>query len=251
MCDLVPRSFNYRGLLSGADPPPLSPYPSFPPSFLFTSMTIGFLVGGTKACLTEPLKIILAARNDSKVAVDAMYIEIVQETRWYSRRVNSRKKRTVVSIEVPGSELNELQPIEERKGTTVIGDTARRSLEELLAAGAGTSYDLFIPNGYYITLETSLIKVRYSLNVRLETPKLFSSPTVSMPLLVRPASGVVRGQRLPSMGSSLVEVAPLSADTEAYIGEYPKPTEVPQSEVRIKHNIENTQRGLRKFLNWK
>ena len=150
--------------------------------------------------INEPVSITVVARNDSSSPVKSMHIEIVQVCTWYARGQRETNTRTVASMIVSGSQLGEVQRAAEegnQRGQSAIAVevAARKHLQELLAAGAGTRFELLVPDDCLLSLETGLIDVRHSLNVRLKTPACINSPDVSMPLRVQTGTAVLGKQQ--------------------------------------------------------
>ena len=159
-------------------------------SFPCPSMCIGFEADRSAVGINEPLSLTVVARNDSSSSVNSMHIAIVQVCTWYARGYKESKTRTIASMTVPESQLSEVQrgaaeKARNQRKPAAVENAAWRYFQELLAAGAGTRYELSVPDGSLFTLQTSLIDVRHSLNVRLKTPALITTPDVSMPLRVQ------------------------------------------------------------------
>lgn len=155
-------------------------------------MSIGFRVDSPAVGLDAPLGLTVVARNDSTSRVKALHIEVRQLTKWTARSHKDKKLRIVASVEVPGSELGALQRSEEAGGSR--GEDSevliRDDLQQQLAAGGGTRYELRVPgDGSLLTLKAETFEVRHELVVRLETGGMStSSPEVSTPLLVHPGT---------------------------------------------------------------
>lgn len=153
-------------------------------------MSLGFEASRSVVGHNEPISLVVVARNDSSSAVKEMNVEIKQEISWSARMYNDRRKRTIASIKVSGSQLGELQRAspqghERGRSPTAIADAARNELQEMLRAGAGTKYELVLPDDCPTTMQTSLINVRHALVVELKTPTFVTSPEVWMPLRVQ------------------------------------------------------------------
>lgn len=188
-------------------------------------MSIGFEADRSVVGINEPVRLTVVARNDSSSSVKSMHIEIVQVCTWYAQGQRETNTRTVASMIVSGSQLGEVQRAAEegkQRGRSAIAveTAARQYLQELLAAGAGTRYELLVPDDCLVTLETGLIDVRHSLSVRLKTPACINSPDVSMPLRVQTGT-VGLGAQPPetnSDGLPCVEAVPYAATVGATSG---------------------------------
>ena len=159
-------------------------------------MSIGFEADRSVVGINEPVRLTVVARNDSSSSVKSMHIEIMQVCTWYARGFKEIKERTVASMIVSGSQLGEVQrPAEEGhqrgRSTIAVETAARQYLQKLLLAGAGTRYELLVPDECLLTLETGLIDVRHSLGVRLKTPTCINAPEVWMPLRVQAGTVVL------------------------------------------------------------
>lgn len=180
--------------------------------------------------INEPVSLTVVARNDSSSSVTSMHVEIVQVCTWYARGEKETKTRTIASVITPGSQLGEIQ-----RGAEVDPYRPKPAVGKKFAAGAGTRYEISVPDDSLLTLQTTLIEVRHSLHVRLETPALNSTPDVWMPLHVQaetvevgsPAEAEAVG--LPSAVAVLCATAVGGAEPGGDL----KPVVVPQSAVTM------------------
>lgn len=208
-----------------------------------TSVSIGFQADRSAVGLNAPLGLTVVGRNDSSTRVKAMHIEIRQLSKWTARGshnvvVPEKHSRTIASIVVPESELGALQRPEKdegRHGQSAAAGAAGEDLEQQLAAGGGTRYELWVPGDALLTLQAETFEVSHTLSLWLETGGTSTSaPEVSTPLLVHPgeASLVSEGHL------EEVAIAPVSGQAEAFAtlmemrtdGRM-KPVVVPQSAV--------------------
>ncbi|CAN0131819.1 unnamed protein product, partial [Laminaria digitata] len=179
-------------------------------------MSIGFEADRSVVGVNEPVRLTVVARNDSSSSVKSMHIEIVQVCTWFARGHKEMKKRSVAALVVPGSQLGEVQQAAEdgsQRGRSAIAveDAARIYLQELLAAGTGTRYELLVPNDCLFTLKTGLIEVRHLLSVRLKTPTCITSPDVCMPLHVQARTVLIAPPEAVPVGLPSVEAVPYAA----------------------------------------
>eukprot|EP00904_Undaria_pinnatifida_P000771 jgi/Undpi1/10695/HiC_scaffold_29.g13143.m1 len=168
------------------------------------SMSIGFEADRSVVAVNECLGLTIIARNDSSTIVKNMHVEILQECTWFAHGHRERVKRSVAAITVERSHLGEvMHPVGEGehrgRSATAVESAARMHLQELLAGDAGTRYELQVPNNCLLTLESSLIKVKHFLRVRLKTPICINSPDIRMPLRVH--AGVRLGGQAPPEAS--------------------------------------------------
>ena len=232
-------------------------YPGSPPhpTLLFVhfpcpSMSIGFEANLSVVGVNEPVSLTVVARNDSSSLVKSMHVEIVQVCTWYARGHRETKKRAVASVAVSGSQLGEVQHAAEKghqrgRSAIAVEDAARVYLQELLAAGTGTRYELLVPNDCLFTLKTGLIEVRHLLSVRLKTPTCVNSPEVCMPLRVQARTMVVVMGAPPEanpVGRPTVETVSYATTVGAGSGEEIRPVvSVPQSAVTMEFSSELPQ----------
>ena len=209
-------------------------------------MSIGFEADRSIVGINEPVRLTVVARNDSSAVVQSVHIEIMQVCTWYARGDKESKTRTVASMTVPVSQLGQIGRAEERDLTgrkpADVADAARNYLREILAAGAGTICELSAPDGSLLTLQTNLIDVRHSLNVRLKTSAFISSPEVSMPLCVQ-AETVELGTPPEAniAGLPTAEAVPYAATMRAEPARFVQPVAVPQSAVTMEFGSELPQ----------
>lgn len=206
-------------------------------------MSIGFEAEDSVVGQNEALGLTVVARNDSSTDVKAMHIELKQVSTWYARSHKDKTERVVASIVVAGDELGAVQRAAEKgnergRSMSAMQDAARRDLQELLAAGAGTQYELFIPDTCLLTLQTDLIEVKHTLSVRLKTPHCISSPDVWTPVRVQPARGTEEEPGGASVFTpSSMQAKPYATASEVDANGNPKPVPVPQSAVGMEHDF--------------
>lgn len=202
-------------------------------------MSLGFEANRSVVGHNEPIGLVVVARNDSSSVVKEMNVEIKQEISWSARMYNDRRKRTIASIKVSGSQLGELQRAssqghERGRSPTAIADAGRNELQEMLRAGAGTKYELVLPDDCPTTMQTSLINVRHALVVELKTPTFVTSPEIWMPLRVQhitTSEGVVEESvayatlvEADSIGNPVSLSVPSSAVIIEYTSNMPDPS---------------------------
>ena len=213
-------------------------------------MSIGFEADRSVVGVNEPVGITVVARNDSSSLVKSMHVEIVQVCTWYARGQKEARRRVVASLAVSGSQLGDVQRAAEEgnqrgRSTTAVDHAARMYLQELLAAGAGTRYELLVPDDCLLTLKTGMIEIRHLLSVRLKTPTCVSSPEVSMPLRVQVRTmAVVMGAPPETNPVELpfVEAVPFAATVGGgSADEVRSVVSVPQSAVTLEFSSELPQ----------
>lgn len=199
-------------------------------------MSLGFEANRSVVGHNEPISLVVVARNDSSSAVKEMNIEIKQKISWSASMYNDHRKRTMASIKVSGSQLGELQRAspqghERGRSPTAIADAARNELQEMLKAGAGTKYELVLPDDCPTTMQTSLINVRHALVVELKTPTFVTSPEAWMPLRVQNNATSTSPD-----GFVAEESVAYATPVEAGTIENPVSLSVPSSAVIIEYN---------------
>lgn len=218
-------------------------------------MSIGFEVDRSVVVRNECIGLTVVARNDSSSIAEAVHVEFVQETKWYAHGHKGRRTRTIASIVVSGAELGErsgskLGAVREAAGKAsqrglsrgAVADGVQRDLQELLVAGAGVRYELFIPDTCLTTMQTGIIDVRHMLRVRLTTPVFTTSPEVSALLHVPPTSGGSRQATAPSLPpSSSVKVGTCTDTAEAHTERNVRLVSVPQSAVTLEYSSDIPQ----------
>lgn len=223
------------------------------PTFLFASlpcpsMSIGFEADRSVVGINEPVRLTVVASNDSSSSVKSMHMEIVQMCTWYAHGQKETNTRTVASMIVSGSQLGEVQRAavegnQRGRSAVEVEVAARQYLQELLAAGAGSRYELLVPDDCLLTLETGLIDVRHMLSVRLKTPAWINSPDVSMPLRVQTGT-VVLDRQQPETNSGVMpftEAVPYAATVGDEPGGDLRAVSVPQSAVTMEFSSELPQ----------
>ncbi|CAM9761348.1 unnamed protein product, partial [Laminaria digitata] len=201
------------------------------------SMSIGFEADRSVVGINEPVRLTVVARNDSSLSVKSMHIEILQVCTWYAHGQKETNTRTVASMIVAGSQLGEVQRAagegnQRGRSAIAVDVAARQYLQEMLASGAGTRYELLVPDDCIVSTETGLIDVRHSLSVRLKTPACINSPDVWMPLRVQTGtSGVLSPAKAPPYATALA----------AESGGDLRPVSVPQSAVTMEFSSELPQ----------
>lgn len=167
-------------------------------------MSVGFLLDHSLAGVNTPLGLNAVARNDSGSSVNQIEIELKQETIWTARGHRSRKNRTLASVVVPGSELGALQKVVgtgDGRGQSIaaIEDNGRQDLEQKLAAGVGTRFELMVPGHSLFTFQAENVRVSHSVGVVLDTPCCIGAPAVWAPLCIH--AGAREGVAQPGGGS--------------------------------------------------
>lgn len=205
-------------------PPPLVPFPC-------PSLSLGFEADRSIAGVNEPVSIAVVARNDSSSSVKSMHVELLQVCTWYAQGYRQTKSRTVASLVVRGLELGDVQwPVVEgnQRGRSdiAVADEARVYIQDLLAAGTGTRYDILVPDGCLLTMKTDLIEVRHLLSVRLKTPRCVSSPDLFMPFRVQ-------ARMAATPGATPVGLQSVGGMVRGGSGEEVKVVSVPQSAVSM------------------
>ena len=187
----------------------------------------------------EPVGLTIVARNDSSSSVKSMHVEILQVCTWYAQGQRQSKTRTVASTVVPGSDLGEVRWAAEEgnqrgRSAIAVADEARTYLQDLLTAGAGTRYEILVPDNCFLTLKTGLVEVRHLLSVRLKTPRCITSPNVCMPFRVQANTMAVGMGATPEetpVGLPSVEAMPCAATGGERSGDEIRVVSVPQSAV--------------------
>lgn len=203
--------------------------PPHPSGTCGASMSLGFQADRSVVGLHESVGVTVVVRNDSSVAVKKLRIELVQETSWTAQGAGDVSTRVVKSVVVPGAELGAIQfRGQQGRSAAAIADTARADLEEQLAAGAGTRYELVVPADTSITLNSETIQVRHVLTVRIQGPRCVECPDVWTPLHVQPGTSSVVPKVQAKTSSSL---APSSTAP-------PVTVTVPPNAVKLTYNHE-------------
>ena len=211
-------------------------------------MCIGFEADRSVVGVNEPVGLTVVALNGSLSSVNSIIIAIVQVCTWYARGTKETKTRTIASLTVPWPQLGEVQRVAaqhvmNRQKPAPGEDAAPLYFQELMDAGAGTRYELSARDDSLLTVQTSLIDVRHSLNVRFKTPALISTPDVSMPLRIQ-AETVESGSPVEAEPVGLPYAMAVPYATKIGGGEsggYPKPVVIPQSAVTMEFNTELPQ----------
>lgn len=198
-------------------------------------MSIGFRADRSAVARGGSLGLTAVARNDSSSSVKAMHVELVQVSTWFAYGCKESKTRTIASVVVTGAELGSALAAAKKgnqrgRGPVAVADAARRDLQEVLDAGAGTRYELAVPDKCLDTMKTTMIQVGHSLSVRLKTPSCINSPDVWMPLRVQPPLGAGGGK--PAMTAVPYSTA---MEMKMDVGGEAKPVSVPQSEVKLEY----------------
>lgn len=209
-------------------------------------MSIGFQADKSVVGRLERLGLTVVARNDSTAPVKELRIEINQKAHWNAHGYKASKQRTVAKLIVSGSQLGPVgegaaeRPDRDR-GFAAVGQDARAELQELLAAGAGVRHELVVPdNKCCDSLQTDMIRIRHSLDVKLKTSSWVTSPELSMPLTVQrtpPDAGALQveaagaGVSLPPM--SYVESMPVVSAVLLDAPGNPTPSQIPSSAVKL------------------
>ena len=128
--------------------------------------------------------------------MESMYIEVEQVSEWRARNDKGKKKRTIASIVMSGSELNKFQDAMEegdQRGRSEVADVNRQKLQEKQAAGgAATHHELIFPDWCLHSLESKLIDVSHTLSVKLVTSSYcMTDPELSVPLHMHAGSAVL------------------------------------------------------------
>ncbi len=152
-------------------------------------MTIGYRVDRSAVRRGEGIELNAVVRNDSATTVRAMHIKIKQVTTWRADGHESSKKRTVASVIVPGSELGggaQRAAETASRSAASTAESARRYVQQQLAAGNGTRYRIAIPRKALLSLYSANIQVSHVLTVKMKTTGFSSSPEVSTSVHIRP-----------------------------------------------------------------
>eukprot|EP00752_Nemacystus_decipiens_P011793 g10462.t1 len=156
------------------------------------TMTMVFRVDRLEARTGGAIEFNVALRNDSPVKVTAMYIKMKQLTKWKARSHKRSKKRTLVSMLVPSSELGgSVEPpaagSERGRSSASIAEAAREDVQQQLAAGDCAQYTIYVPSHALLSMECEKkIEVRHWLTVKLNTTGLNSDPKLSIPVHIMP-----------------------------------------------------------------
>lgn len=212
-------------------------------------MSIGFEADRSVAGVNEPVSLTIVARNDSSSSVKSMHVEILQVCTWYAQGQKKSTKRTVASMVVPESDLGEVRWAADEgnqrgRSAIAVADEARTYLQDLLTAGAGTRYEIVVPDNCFLTLKTGLVEVRHLLSVRLKTPTCITSPDVCMPFRVQASTAAVAMGATPEatpVGLPSVEAVPCAATMGGRSGEEVRVVLVPQSAVSTEFSCDIPQ----------
>lgn len=210
-------------------PPPPIPLPA--------SMSIGFQADRSAVGRNEAVGVTVVARNDSSVAVKNLLIELVQETKYWARGSQDCSTRTLTSVEVPITELAQVEVGDNRgrsQSSSAIAGAARADLEQQLAVGAGAKREILVPGDTTITFRSETIEVRHLLTVRLETPSCVDSPDAWMPLRIQPGTQPGTSSTVPEVKPS--HFAPSSAEAATLVNV--DPVVVPQNALRLEYSYE-------------
>lgn len=217
--------------------PSLSPSspPDIPPCC--TSVSVGFQADRSVAGLNEPVGVTVVARNDSSVAVKSLFVELVQETKFWANGNDDCSTRVIEAVEVPIMDLAPAEAGAHRgQSPSAVADAARTDLENQLASGAGSKQEIVVPCDTSLTFRSMAIEVRHLLCARLKTPSCVDSPEVWMPLRVQPGARPLPSSGAVPGGAASEPFAPSSEET-ASLANASRVT-VPQSAVKLDYSHE-------------
>lgn len=204
-------------------------------------MSIGFQAEKLTVGRNHKLGLTVVARNDSPSSVKALLVDINQVTTWSAYGCEERTERKMASVFISGTQLGGVEAAKkgkqvERGPAVEATDAARSHLKEQLSSGAGTRYEIMVPNQCLHTMHTATIDVKHSLSVQLKTPGLVPPPEAWTPLRVLQTKGALQprggGGGVASSGVADAHVASAEVETKGY----PKPVKVPQASVAMEWN---------------
>lgn len=187
-------------------------------------MSVGFQADRSAAGLNESIGVTVVARNDSSATVKNLVIELAQETTFWAKGAKDTSTRTLTSVVVPGTELRAIE-VGGRRGQTAaaVADTARADIQQQLAAGAGTRYEIVVPGNTSLSFKSETIEARHMLVVKLQTPGCIDAPDVWTPLYIQPGT-------VPQEPAVKVEASSSSFPNV-------RPVSVPQGAVRLNFEL--------------
>jgi len=156
-------------------------------------MTIGYRVDRSAVRVGEGIELNIVVRNDSSANVHAAHIKIKQVTTWMAEGHQCEKKRTIASVIAPGSEFGGGAQRDAEAASLSAASTAesaRRDVQQQVAAGNGTRYRISVPRkallSLYVRNTEVNIEVRHVLTVKIKTTGFSVSPKVSTWVFIRP-----------------------------------------------------------------
>lgn len=153
-------------------------------------MSLAFRMERSAAWHDEPIGLAVTARNDSSSSVKKVTIELKQAIFWSANGHRSAMDQTLASIPVlPGSELGGLQWAPDTGGdygrsAALVEEIPHTDLEQRLANGAGTRFQLVVPEYSLPTLQVENINITHSVGVVVHTGCCIAQPCVWVPLTV-------------------------------------------------------------------
>lgn len=144
----------------------------------------------------EPIDLVVAARNDSSTSVYKLTIQLQQEITWSAKKHTSKVEKTLATVIIPP--LSELGGFQWTPGK---GNDRRQSVapieetvQQQLAAGAGTRFQLIVPANSLPTLQVENIKISHSVGIVVDTECCTAEPAVWVPLNVVPMTAAPEAQ---------------------------------------------------------
>ena len=195
-------------------------------------MTIGFEADRVVAGLNDHLRLAVAIRNDSKVKIKAMHIELRQHVTWTAQGLRDHFATSVAAITVSDSQIVDLQRAEAKgqvqgQDAVSIASTKRAELLKRMDVRSSTEHEIVIPATCTVDVRTARVDVSHSLCMRLQMGSLFYGPEVKSPLYIQ-ESADASGQRGTVGATATSNDITISSDRAYNI----QPVTVPKEAVR-------------------
>lgn len=186
------------------------------------SMSLGFCMERPAAGHNEPLGIAVAARNNSSTSVNKLTLQLQQEVTWSAKGHPAKQENTLASVVVlPGSELGGFQWVSGSgsnyaQSVAPVAADAQNDLQQQLASGGGTRFQLVVPGDSLPTLQVENIKICHSVGVVVDTECCIAEPCVWAPFSVVPTAGAPGLQPGPASLSPAQTLTSLPPQTAQY-----------------------------------
>lgn len=155
---------------------------------------MGFHMERSVAGFNDPKGLAVAARNNSSSSVNKLTIQLKQECIWSADRHQAKKDQTLAStLVLPGSELEGLQWVP-GAGNDRGQSVTQIDLQQQLAAGAGTRFQLVVPGNSLPSLQAENVTITHSVGVVLDTPCCIAEPCLWARLCVVPTVSAPEAQ---------------------------------------------------------
>jgi len=129
---------------------------------------VSYLMERSVAGPNELIGVAVAARNDSTTNVNKLTIQLQQEIVWTAKGHPAKQETNLASVVVPpGSDLGGFQWI---KGSAIDyysqnAGNSQSDLQQQLAGGGGTRFELVVPGTSAPTLQVENVKITHSVGV--------------------------------------------------------------------------------------